>query len=217
MQQCLVSSESCPLSWWALSAQFIAMGRADIGSQSRTRLSGWATGADKGRRCNLIIRAAFLNCRSERSEVKVSVVPDSLRPHGLHSPWNSPGQNTGVGSLFLLQGIFPTRGSNPGLPHRRRILHPPSRQGSPWRAEVQVKCHWKLWPAAEHLFTLLGDGVLKFCFPLFLRCLFAFAFSNAVTIYTRTPSRMEQVWCSDRLGVAKRAKLSSPTLNTTKL
>ena len=37
-----------------------------------------------------------------------SVVSDSLRPHGLHSPWNSPGQNTGVGSLSLLQGIFPT-------------------------------------------------------------------------------------------------------------
>ena len=33
-----------------------------------------------------------------------SVVSDSLRPHGLHSPWNSPGQNTGVGSLSLLQG-----------------------------------------------------------------------------------------------------------------
>ena len=37
---------------------------------------------------------------------------NSLRPHGLYSPWNSPGQNTGVGSLSLLQGIFPTQGSN---------------------------------------------------------------------------------------------------------
>ena len=46
-----------------------------------------------------------------------SVVSDSLQPHGLYSPWNSPGQNTGVGSLSLLQGIFPTQGSNPGLPH----------------------------------------------------------------------------------------------------
>ena len=32
-------------------------------------------------------------------------------------PWNSPGQDTGVGSLSLLQGIVPTQGSNPGLPH----------------------------------------------------------------------------------------------------
>ena len=36
------------------------------------------------------------------------VVSDSLQPHGLYSPWNSPGQNTGVGSLSLLQGFFPT-------------------------------------------------------------------------------------------------------------
>ena len=52
-----------------------------------------------------------------------SVVSDSLGPRGLYSPWNSPGQNTGVGSLSLLQGIFPTQGSNPGLPHCRQILY----------------------------------------------------------------------------------------------
>ena len=45
-----------------------------------------------------------------------SVVSDSLQPNGLYSPWNSLGQNTGVGSLSLLQGIFSTQGSNPGLP-----------------------------------------------------------------------------------------------------
>ena len=55
---------------------------------------------------------------------------DSLRPHGLYSPWDSPGQNTGVGSLSLLQGIFPSQGSNPGLPHCRRILYQLSYQGS---------------------------------------------------------------------------------------
>ena len=40
---------------------------------------------------------------------------DSLPPNGLYSPLNSPGQNTGVGSHSLLQGIFPTQRSNPGL------------------------------------------------------------------------------------------------------
>ena len=40
-----------------------------------------------------------------------------FRPHGLYSPWNSAGQNTGVGSLPLLQRIFPTQGSNPGRLH----------------------------------------------------------------------------------------------------
>ena len=43
-----------------------------------------------------------------------SVVSNSLRPHGLYSPWNSPGHNTGVDSCFLLQEILPTQGSNPG-------------------------------------------------------------------------------------------------------
>ena len=52
-----------------------------------------------------------------------SIVSNSLWPHGLYSPWNSPGQNTGVGSLSLLQGIFPTQGSNPGLPHYGQVLY----------------------------------------------------------------------------------------------
>ena len=56
---------------------------------------------------------------------------DSLEPHGLYSPWNSPGQNTGVGSLSFLRGIFPTQGSKPGLPHCRWILHQLSHKGSP--------------------------------------------------------------------------------------
>ena len=61
-------------------------------------------------------------------KVKVAqVVSNSLS----HSPWNSPGQNTGVGSLSLLQGIVPTQGSNPGLPHCRWILYQLSQQGSP--------------------------------------------------------------------------------------
>ena len=48
---------------------------------------------------------------------------NSLWPHGLYSTWDPPDQNTGVGSLSLLQGIFPTQGSNPGLLHCRRILY----------------------------------------------------------------------------------------------
>ena len=61
-----------------------------------------------------------------------SVVSDSLQPRGLYSPWNSPGQNTGVGSLSLLQGIFPTQGLNPALLHCRLILYQLSHKGSPY-------------------------------------------------------------------------------------
>ena len=59
------------------------------------------------------------------------VLSNSLLPHRLYSPWNSPGQNTGVGSLSLLQGIFPTQGSNPGVPHCRWILYQLSHKESP--------------------------------------------------------------------------------------
>ena len=68
-----------------------------------------------------------------------SVMSDSLRTHGLYSPWNFPGQNTGVGSLSLLQGIFPTQGSNPGLLHCRGILYLLSHQGSPDMVENNLK------------------------------------------------------------------------------
>ena len=56
---------------------------------------------------------------------------NSLWPHGLCRPWNSPDQNTGVGSLSLLQGIFPIQGLNPGLLHWRWILYQLCHQGSP--------------------------------------------------------------------------------------
>ena len=60
-----------------------------------------------------------------------SLVSSSLQPHGLYSPWNSSGQNTGVGSLSLLQGSFPTQESNWRLLHCRQILYQLSHQGSP--------------------------------------------------------------------------------------
>ena len=59
-----------------------------------------------------------------------SVMSDSLCPCGLYSPWNSPGQNTGVDCCSLLQGIFPIQELNAGLPYCKRILYQPSRQGS---------------------------------------------------------------------------------------
>ena len=69
-----------------------------------------------------LISTIFLDSTESEREYS-SVKSNSLRPHGIYSPWNSPGQNTGVGSLSLLQGIFPTQRSNPGLSHCRRIVY----------------------------------------------------------------------------------------------
>ena len=60
-----------------------------------------------------------------------SVMSNSLQPHGLYSPWNTLSQNTGVGSLFLLQGIFPTQWLNSGFWNCRLILYQLSHKGSP--------------------------------------------------------------------------------------
>ena len=83
-----------------------------------------------------------------RTEVAVATTPSTnhctitasywrpMWPQGLYSPWNSPGQNTGVGCLSLLQGIFPTQGSNPSLLHCRQILYQLSHKGSPLHAKM---------------------------------------------------------------------------------
>ena len=80
----------------------------------------------------IIIMVLYFKSKSESH----SVMSDPLRPHELQPawllcPWNSPGQNTGVGSHSLLQGIFPAQGSNAGLLHCRWILYSLSHQGSP--------------------------------------------------------------------------------------
>ena len=53
-------------------------------------------------------------------------------------PWNSPGKNTGVGCLSLLQGIFPTQGQNPGLSHCWHILYHLSHRGSPTKCNIMT-------------------------------------------------------------------------------
>ena len=78
-----------------------------------------------------VLKSRLYAYTQERESERCSVVSDSLQPHGLYSPWNSLGQNTGVGSLSLLQGIFPTQGLNPGLPHCGHILYQLSYKGSP--------------------------------------------------------------------------------------
>ena len=71
----------------------------------------------------------------EKQKCSCSVMSDSLQPHGLYParllhPWDFPGKNSVVGCHFLLQGIFTTQGSNPGLPHCRWTPYHLSHQGS---------------------------------------------------------------------------------------
>ena len=92
-----------------------------------------------------------------------SVVSDSLWSHGLYSPWNSPGQNTGVSSLSLLWGIFPSQGSNPGLLHCRCILYQLSQKGSLFEVTV---C-WSTWLGESfhsfHVYQIMYPSVQFSC------------------------------------------------------
>ena len=96
-------------------------------------------------------------------KVSRSVVSNSLQPHRLYSPWNSPGQNTGVGSLSFLQGIIPTQGLNPGFPHCRWILYQLSqgrrREGIAGESPLTWRWNW-VWNSEEgaRLEAFIIDG-----------------------------------------------------------
>ena len=72
-----------------------------------------------------------LHACKDKLDMKVIQSCPTLWSHRLDSPWNYPGQNTGVGSCSLLQGIIPTQILNPGLLHCRWILYQLNHQGSP--------------------------------------------------------------------------------------
>ena len=63
--------------------------------------------------------------------------PMDCSPPGSSVHGNFPGKNTGVGGHVVLQGIFPTQGSNQGLQHCRPILYCLSHQGSPFPMNIQ--------------------------------------------------------------------------------
>ena len=92
------------------------------------------------------------------------------------SPWNSLGQNTGVGSLSLLQGIFPTQSSNPGLTQCRRILYQLSHKraiffhnSGGWKFKIKVLAKLISGMTSllglQTLFTLLAHGLFSVCAP----------------------------------------------------
>ena len=122
----------------SISGEALKSGAA--GSEPSPQLTTWAT---FGKR---LTRPSFLIC------VRVCVWM-SLSHVWLcdmeYSPWNSPGQNTGVDSLSLLQGIFPTQGSNSDLLHCKRIPYQLSHNVKPvskWRVIIRVK--WDICKAA---------------------------------------------------------------------
>ena len=103
-------------------------------------------------------------CPSLKVKVKVTQsCPTLCNPMHYYSPWNSPGQNTGVGSLSLLQGISLTQGSKPALLHCRWILYQLSHSEGP-------SCNHLIysWPMHISALIILRDSIgcffYLFCF-----------------------------------------------------
>ena len=101
--------------------------------------------------------------KESESEIR-SVVSDSLQPYGLCSSWNSLGQNTGVGSLSLLQGLSPIQGSDPGLRFftswaTSKESH---KEGSSSRAQAQMPLFSRNTPSlSSHSLLLLDKSLNK--------------------------------------------------------
>ena len=99
-----------------------------------------------------------------------------LKPIDFYSPWNSPAQNTGVGSPSLLQQIFPTQDSNWGLLHCRQILYQLSYQGSQYTEEVAINSKFKHFMVTfylhnDHHFIILRIYAFGFYFLRYLNCM----------------------------------------------
>ena len=93
----------------------------------------------------------YRSCLGLRKKKLLSVMSESLGPHGLwptrlFCPWNSLGKNNGVGCYALLEGIFPTQESDPGLSHDRWILYCLSHQGGRGHSKWMGECLTPVYP-----------------------------------------------------------------------
>ena len=141
-------------------------------------------------KCRVTTNLQFVNVLSAKhnktkyeSESR-SVVSDSPRSHGLFSPWNSPGQNTGVGSHSLLQGISPCiSGTEPRSPALQTDSLPAEPQGKPRNTGVgslsllqQIfqtqESNWGLLHCRQILYQLSYEGSLTLIIKVH-KCLWA--------------------------------------------
>ena len=146
---------------------------ADTSSRCGLRLLSHLTGRTHIQAIRTVDRIQFLvvlgphACRL--SHFGSGSVSDSVRPHGLWPtrllcPWDSPGKNTGVGCHALLQGIFPTQGSNPcllGLLHRQAESLPLAPAGKPLIRLSSTA----LWPLSAGSCSQLPETTLRSSTP----------------------------------------------------
>ena len=107
---------------------------------------------------------------AESESERCMVRSDSLQPHGLCRPWNSPGQNTGVGSRFLLQGIFSTQISSRRLFTSWATREP--HRDAEWKQRMTQFCSW--------------EGLQGLSYPVFLFCTLGSRGQNLLGVAPKT-------------------------------
>ena len=144
------TANKCAVPWW-----FKEFCKADESLEHEQR-SGWPlqVGNDQLRATTKLILPQLRECRAVLVTHSCPTLCDPVdcSPPGSSAHGDSPGKNTGVVCHALLQGIFPTQGSNSGLLHSRRILHHLSHQGRPTTWEKLPKnststilCSFGIW------------------------------------------------------------------------
>ena len=143
-----------------------------------------------------------------------SVRPHRGQPTRLRLPWDSPGKNTGVGRYFLLQGIFPSQGSNAGYPHCRQTLYHLSHQGSPTISQSNVNCiTLKIYIDMSLVSNGLNTpGYFKW-FIFSSSCQRQEVFYSEIFTVRNWSSSWEQIWqyCASPLCLSLPGVLSSPS------
>ena len=137
----------------------------------------------------------------------------SFWPHGLYSPWNSPGQNTRVGSLSILRGIFPTQGSNPGLQHCRRIISQLSHRGRPSELRILIISIFDIWYFITNK-NLYSTSLSNLQFLVFLNFPFVYTEIN-ISIYLIISNLKYRETISNLLAnVTQNQKQNQPTVQS---
>ena len=149
---------------WCLTLSIIFSGFIHVVAYIRTSFFLWLSNIPLYRHATCCLSIHQLMDKYESKSL--SVMSNSLRPCGLYGPWNSPGQNTSVGNLSFLQGIFPTQGSNSGLLHCKWILYQLSHKGSPnnislYRYTTFCLSIHQLTDKCFHLLTLINSATVN--------------------------------------------------------
>ena len=113
---------------------------------------------------------SWIDKMTKWSEVKVSVVSDPLWTHGLYSPWNSSGLNTGAGSLSLLQGIFSPRDWTQVSCIAGGYFTSWATRESPMLVYTHTHTHTHTYLTGKYILCSINSKKYTYCVYIYIQC-----------------------------------------------